>query len=186
MNCINQQALCINHIHFNAMAGLHGPSEVTRNACRPSSSSQKTELEELRGLFYASACLTFPVFLFGMVFPMVPAMRPFLLAQIFGFPVDEIVKWMLVTPVQFYIGWRFHRGAWQALWNRRCASAEGMLLPGRRSALLGFRAVMAGPVRDVGICCACTARPPEPQCSWDLAILQRAPVLLSPGMRTHC
>ena len=106
-----------------------------RPACRPSPSSQKTELEELRGLFYTSACLTFPVFLFGMVFPMVPAMRPLLLAQAFGFPVDEVVKWLLVTPVQFYIGWRFHKGAWQALWNRRCAPAASMLLPKRRDAL---------------------------------------------------
>ena len=66
-----------------------------------------------------------------MVFPMVPAMRPLLLAQVFGFPVDEIVKWLLVTPVQFYIGWRFHKGAWQALWNRRCAPDAGMLPPGK-------------------------------------------------------
>ena len=114
---------------FPGVAGSY--RERTRCACRPLSSSQKTELEELRGLFYASACLTFPVFLFGMVFPMVPAMRPFLLAQVLGFPVDEIVKWLLVTPVQFYIGWRFHKGAWQALWNRRCAPAARMLSPGK-------------------------------------------------------
>ena len=118
-----------------ATAGLQDPLQNDICcACRPSSSSQKTELEELRGLFYASACLTFPVFLFGMVFPMVPAMRPLLLAQVFGFPVDEIVKWVLVTPVQFYIGWRFHKGAWQALWNRRCASLEGAQPPGKSSA----------------------------------------------------
>lgn len=87
--------------------------------CRPSSTGQKAELDELRQLFYASACLTLPVFLLGMVFPMMPVMRPLLTAQILGFPLDEIIKWMLVTPVQFYVGWRFHKGAWQALWNRR-------------------------------------------------------------------
>ncbi len=56
-----------------------------------------------------------------MVFPMMPVMQPFLMIQILGFPLDEIIKWALVTPVQFSIGWRFHKGAWQALWNRRCA-----------------------------------------------------------------
>ena len=90
--------------------------------CRPSPSGQKAELDELRQLFYASACLTLPVFLLGMVFPMMPIMQPFLMVQILGFPLDEIIKWALVTPVQFSIGWRFHKGAWQALWNRRWAS----------------------------------------------------------------
>lgn len=73
----------------------------------------------MRQLFFASACLTLPVFLLGMVFPMMPIMQPFFALQVAGFPLDEIAKWMLVTPVQFYIGWRFHKGAWQALWNRR-------------------------------------------------------------------
>ena len=73
----------------------------------------------MRQLFFASACLTLPVFLLGMVFPMMPIMQPLFALQVAGFPLDEIVKWMLVTPVQFYIGWRFHKGAWQALWNRR-------------------------------------------------------------------
>ena len=29
-----------------------------------------------------------------------------------------------MTPVQFYIGWRFHKGAWQALWNSRWAPPQ--------------------------------------------------------------
>ncbi len=35
--------------------------------------------------------------------------------MILGFPCAQLVKWMLVTPVQFVIGWRFHRGAFKAL-----------------------------------------------------------------------
>lgn len=34
---------------------------------------------------------------------------------LWGFRVDEVVKWLLTTPVQFWIGWRFHKGAWKAL-----------------------------------------------------------------------
>ena len=97
---------------------------------RPSSLGQKAELDELRRLFYASACLTLPVFLLGMVFPMMPIMQPFLMIQILGFPLDEIIKWALVTPVQFSIGWRFHKGAWQALWNRRWVPLDCPALPG--------------------------------------------------------
>lgn len=99
---------------------------------RPSSSGQKAELDELRQLFYASAFLTLPVFLLGMVFPMMPVMQPFLMIQILGFPLDEIIKWALVTPVQFSIGWRFHKGAWLALWNRRWAPSLQYLAPHAR------------------------------------------------------
>jgi cation transport ATPase len=35
--------------------------------------------------------------------------------KILGFPCNQLVKWVLTTPVQFWIGWRFHRGAWKAL-----------------------------------------------------------------------
>lgn len=33
----------------------------------------------------------------------------------FGFRLDELLKWSLATPVQFWIGWRFHKGAYKAL-----------------------------------------------------------------------
>lgn len=36
-------------------------------------------------------------------------------APVFGFRLDELLKWALATPVQFWIGWRFHKGAWKAL-----------------------------------------------------------------------
>ena len=34
---------------------------------------------------------------------------------IFGFPCNALVKWVLTTPVQFVVGWRFHRGAFKSL-----------------------------------------------------------------------
>ncbi|EIE26688.1 heavy metal P-type ATPase [Coccomyxa subellipsoidea C-169] len=86
---------------------------------RPANGDQKSELQQLRDLFFASACLTIPVFLVAMVFPMIPAMRPLLEAQIFDFPLDQIIKCLCATPVQFVIGWRFHINAWRALRNGR-------------------------------------------------------------------
>lgn len=35
-----------------------------------------------------------------------------------GFLSNAFVLWILATPVQFWIGWRFYRGAWSALKNR--------------------------------------------------------------------
>lgn len=95
--------------------------------CRPANSDQMEELTRLRELFFTSACLTIPVFLVAMVFPMIPAMRPLLEAQTFGFPLDEIIKWAFSTPVQFYIGWRFHIGAWHAIRNGRYSATEHLL-----------------------------------------------------------
>ncbi|KAK9841413.1 hypothetical protein WJX74_005280 [Apatococcus lobatus] len=70
-------------------------------------------------LFSLSCAFTIPVFLLSMVLPMIPLMRPFLRIPVFGIPLAVILKFLLVTPVQTVIGWRFHRGAWIALRNGR-------------------------------------------------------------------
>lgn len=35
--------------------------------------------------------------------------------QFLGFPLNELVKWIFVTPVQYGVGMRFHKGAIRAL-----------------------------------------------------------------------
>ena len=95
---------------------------VWSSCCRPMRDDQAAELARWRQLFLASAALTIPVWLVAMVLPMLPGLAPVLEARILGgFPLDEVVKWAFATPVQFYIGWRFHAGAWNALRNGRCA-----------------------------------------------------------------
>ena len=95
---------------------------------RPQRDDQGAELARWRRLFTWSAVLTAPVFLVAMVLPWLPGLEPILEAHVLGFPLDELVKWALVTPVQFCIGWRFHAGAWNALRNGRrarpCLSAH--------------------------------------------------------------
>ena len=61
--------------------------------------------------------LTLPVFLIAMVLPMVPGMSTTWLytVDVFGFPLDQVLKFGFATPVQFGIGWQFHEGAWRAL-----------------------------------------------------------------------
>ena len=41
--------------------------------------------------------------------------------QVAGFPADQLLRLGFTTPVQFWLGWRFHRGAYQALRAGRCA-----------------------------------------------------------------
>lgn len=65
--------------------------------------------------FAASLVFSVPVILIAKVGWLYPELASILRTQILGFPVDELAKWILTTPVQFVIGWRFHRGAIGAL-----------------------------------------------------------------------
>ena len=58
----------------------------------------------------------------AMVLPMMPGCEALFRLQLLGFPLDELLKWACATPVQFWIGWRFHAGAWKALKNGRSVS----------------------------------------------------------------
>ena len=76
-------------------------------------------MESWRRSLVTSAVLTLPVFLTAMVFPRIPALQQVLGAMVYGFPLDQLIKWSLTTVVQFFIGWRFHVGAVKALRNGR-------------------------------------------------------------------
>lgn len=66
-------------------------------------------------LFTSSLFFTIPIFFVSMVLPMIPGTEPITSTLIFGFPCNQLVKWILATPVQFVVGWRFHKGAVKAL-----------------------------------------------------------------------
>ena len=80
---------------------------------------RRAELQYWRRLLRYSGAFTLPVFLLAMVLPMMPGCEALFKARLLGFPLDELLKWALATPVQFWIGWRFHAGAWKALKNGR-------------------------------------------------------------------
>lgn len=65
--------------------------------------------------------------------------------QVFGFPLPQLLKFILATPVQFVIGWRFHVGAYKALRMGRCAPVWACAV--RACAALWRRSGSAG-------CCA--------------------------------
>eukprot|EP00798_Chlamydomonas_sp_ICE-L_P022123 gene22123-29183_t len=62
-----------------------------------------------------SLMFTVPVFFVAFVLPLIPGSEWMTDAMIFGFPCAQLVKWILVTPVQYGIGLRFHRGAWKSI-----------------------------------------------------------------------
>ena len=63
-------------------------------------------LKELRNKIVFGAIISIPVFLgsYPRLFPFIP-----------GFMQNFALLWALSTPVQFWAGWQFYRGAWGAL-----------------------------------------------------------------------
>eukprot|EP00198_Chlamydomonas_reinhardtii_P009930 XP_001699267.1 heavy metal transporting ATPase [Chlamydomonas reinhardtii] len=93
---------------------------LQRSELAAAGGAQAAAARELRywwGLFSSSLFFTVPVFVVAMVLPMIPGERSAAITSmpIFGFPCNQLVKWVLATPVQFVVGWRFHRGAFKAL-----------------------------------------------------------------------
>jgi len=83
------------------------------------SERNEKETARYRRLAIAASVFTIPVFLIAMVFPYIDAFGFLYSKSVFGYPLDEILKWALATPVQFVIGWQFHVGAYKALKSKR-------------------------------------------------------------------
>ena len=83
-----------------------------------SAAAVAADVRRWRDEFASAALLTLPVYLLAMVVPMAtPKLyRALMTTMVFGFPLDELLKWGLTTPVQFGAGGRrFHAGAVRAL-----------------------------------------------------------------------
>jgi Cu+-exporting ATPase len=83
------------------------------------SDQNAAEIAGYRRATLLATCLTLPVFMVAMVFPPLRLMGFIYSQMLFGFPLNELIKWAFSTPVQFWIGWRFHSGAWKALRAKR-------------------------------------------------------------------
>ena len=107
--------------HLVAAATAAGvPATVAPVGDRSAAAAARAaDLEGWRRATLCAAALTLPLFIIAMVLPMVPAVAPALHVLILGFPLAELVKWGLATPVQFGAGARFHVGAIRALRARR-------------------------------------------------------------------
>jgi Cu+-exporting ATPase len=82
---------------------------------------KKVELETLRKKTIISAAFTIPIFLISMILVNV---------QI---PSREFILFILATPVQFYIGAQFYKGAWGALKNKT-ANMDTLIVLGTSAA----------------------------------------------------
>ncbi len=69
---------------------------------------QEKEIKRIKYLFIFSLVFAIPSFMIAMVFMWLNIMIPY----------KEYILWLLATPVQFFAGWQFYKGAWVALKNK--------------------------------------------------------------------
>ncbi|MBI3032482.1 copper-translocating P-type ATPase [Candidatus Woesearchaeota archaeon] len=69
---------------------------------------RKEEINHLKSKFYFSLLFTIPAFIIAMVLGWFNIELPY----------KEYMLWILATPVQFFSGWEFYKGTWQALKNK--------------------------------------------------------------------
>ncbi|XP_024986434.1 probable copper-transporting ATPase HMA5 [Cynara cardunculus var. scolymus] len=79
-------------------------------------SHRQEEIEQYYRSFMWSLVFTVPVFLTSMVFMYIPGLKHILDSKIVNMmTVGHLVRWILSTPVQFFIGRRFYTGSYKSL-----------------------------------------------------------------------
>lgn len=92
-------------------------------------------VQDASSALFASLLFAVPVILIGKLGMLVPALGAALQTQLRGFPVGPLLQWILATPVQFVIAWRFHTGAVASL-RRRSANMDVLVSLGTSAAYL--------------------------------------------------
>jgi len=116
-------------LHAVADAG-YKMEVVTAEEGRVDTASQR-EMSELRNQFIFALCVAAVIMLLSMTSALDYAWKPYLL-------------WTLATPVQFWAGLRFYRGAWGAL-KHRAADMNTLIAVGTSAAYLYSVAVVLFP-----------------------------------------
>ena len=80
---------------------------------------RKKEIKNLKKKVVISSVLAFPALILGMF--------------LMDFPFRNFLLWLLATPIQFYIGWSFYKGAWAALRNKT-ANMDSLIALGTSAA----------------------------------------------------
>lgn len=104
-NILSEQEIIskIKSLGYNAV-----PLKENENTFDKFSRQQKMEAHHYKNLFLFSLIFALPSFLLSMLLPWLGIEIPFL----------EYILWLLATPIQFYAGMDFYKGAWHALKNK--------------------------------------------------------------------
>ncbi|PKA62088.1 Copper-transporting ATPase RAN1 [Apostasia shenzhenica] len=78
-------------------------------------SDDAKEASKMLRLFISSLILSVPIFIIRAICPHIPFLNSFLLMHCGPFLIKDLLKWLLATIIQFYIGKRFYVAAYRAL-----------------------------------------------------------------------
>ncbi|KAL4443875.1 hypothetical protein ABPG75_011612 [Micractinium tetrahymenae] len=79
------------------------------------SAVREREKQFWRRKFLLSLIFSLPLFVMSMILMYIPGPKHLLELRVGGFMLGELLAFALATPVQFWVGWTFHRGAYKAL-----------------------------------------------------------------------
>ncbi|CAH1420413.1 unnamed protein product [Lactuca virosa] len=114
-------------ISANYQASLYIPE-------RKRDSERNHEIKVYRNMFFWSCLFSIPVFIFSMVLPMIPPYGNWLSYKIHNMlTIGMVLRWILCTPVQFFIGRRFYVGSYHAL-RRKSANMDVLVALGTNAA----------------------------------------------------
>lgn len=88
----------------------------------------KAEAAHWRLLFITAVSLTMPILLLSVFLPHLPF-------SVLGLPLSSLLKWLLTTPVQFWVAWRFHVGAYKAI-KRKTANMDVLVSLGTNASYI--------------------------------------------------
>jgi Cu+-exporting ATPase len=102
------------------------PEEEAPDAMEQQRAAHDAHLRRLRLKIAVGALISIPVFFgsYPSLFPWVPEVLK-----------NFVVLWALTTPVQFWVGWQFYKGAWAAL-KHRSADMNTLIAVGTSAAYL--------------------------------------------------
>jgi P-type Cu+ transporter len=101
----------------------YGAKVLTGSSGDHHSKLLKKEAKYFKQMFFLSLIFAIPAFIIGMVFMWLNIDMPY----------SEYVLWALATPIQFYVGRGFYKGAWSSLKNKT-ASMDTLIALGTSAA----------------------------------------------------
>ncbi|KAI7843072.1 hypothetical protein COHA_003243 [Chlorella ohadii] len=99
------------------------------------SALREKEKQFWRRKFLWALAFSLPLFLISMVLMYIPGPKQIIELDVGGFMLGELVAFALAFPVQFVIGWTFHRGAYRAL-RRGRANMDVLISVGTNAAFV--------------------------------------------------
>jgi len=93
------------------------------NSFKKQAKLQKKERQHYRNLFLFSLIFAVPAFIIGMIFMWFNI----------DLPYEGYILWALATPIQFFVGWQFYTGTWNALKNKT-ANMDSLIALGTSAA----------------------------------------------------